>query len=1056
MNSLQQSLLQHRVLSYHFPPALLVQGFYKDNTLYAITKNLLHLTLNTSTQNLQFHCLHGSSSIPPPYNTPTFTPISTYTPTGTLYFSHPPTSLHSFTPSSSSVTTHIPQPSLTSSLLSYVLPPPQPTLKIIDLTSTATKLYALTSDGVLNTFSSSVFQKVENFKLPEIQEWNMRPLTFITSGLLQGLKTSEECYVGVRGYGEVRLFEVTGKLGEGVRVEGVGWGVDESGRVVVVDEEGDVRWLKGSNPSNVSSLKLSVTNLKSYNICTTIRPTIDVTNVMREIVGSRDGSRERCWEEIKRRVDEGGNGMLKSPTSNIYRAMASRTGGRSEDLAVKEIVDGFNEKYKILVLGETIGRKGCITTIMEHEQVQNQYVDRVLAEVEGEVWGDIFFKVEELGRGVSSSELSDDLQAFIETYGNDFSSYFTSVDASLPQPISTYHTWCLKYSALKSYLKGYILLHASLSLGLTVESDLLETTRTTVVELLGGCYILSQTGKQLENKAAKCLSEDMKCRELDEVRVEAGKVHKWGRWCDFLKVDDGISFKKFWKGWEGLMTVDSVDISKLAEMTVEVCKVKSYVARDDGTPRNVVEEICKIEASQLVTSKAGWETLPKAHEMVEVLIELECNLSLLNAFSNSSARYPSSETVERCDRIIAICDGANLNKTQTVAQVHSLKFAELLKEKDWERAHAVCMDKRNVEFERRKGMMRRLAVNMVEEGKLEALCSSIPLVVMTGGGADETCDTLTLMVSALTGHGYGDEAATLAGSKGEWRVAAVCAKSDEGKVACLSMVKEGEKQWIVKEGEEDRIDRFRTMKDIVKESMGEEKWPEWKEGGKWREAEDYGRIVHGDDVVRFGEFLNEVAREVVKKAVDLEPGMKEEWQFLERLVKTYGDKTNNLALNVAGEILKLEDGRGDLPLWLTGLLTKSSSNSLFATVTESDVASCDENAPGLLRLYISHGLYADALKLVIECLGDKEARINEALAMDMRKLQAHVPYNVIDTLFELVDETLMGGLGFGLMSENDQEDLRRYRDLAENSLRGHFEVLKVVAENENANRAKHR
>lgn len=123
---------------------------------------------------------------------------------------------------------------------------------------------------------------------------------------------------------------------------------------------------------------------------------------------------------------------------------------------------------------------------------------------------------------------------------------------------------------------------------------------------------------------------------------------------------------------------------------------------------------------------------------------------------------------------------------------------------------------------------------------------------------------------------------------------------------------------------------------------------------------------------------------------------------------------------------------------------------------KSNSESCDENAPGLLRLYVEHGLYTDAMRLVIECLGDKETRINEALDMDMKKLQIMVPYNVIDTLFELADETLMGGLGFGLMADSDKEGLRRYRDMAEESLRGHFEVLKVVAENENANRAKHR
>ncbi|GMH85365.1 hypothetical protein TL16_g10207 [Triparma laevis f. inornata] len=1038
-------------------PFFIVEGHYDPSasTLKAITKNLLHLTLNTSTSNLTIHCLYGSP-IPPPYNTPTFSPISCYSPTGVLYYSHPTSKIHCFNSDTSSVTTLLGDSGLIGSIFSSLIgsSSDSSSLKIIDLTHSSKSLYCLTADGRVHQFMNGVLKKLE-IDLPEIEEWNMYAGNIITQGILQSSTSQDIVYCGVPCFDESKLYlfgdDVTSEV---VNIPGSSFSVKNNGEVLILNSEEELYvYTEDGEVKKVECLKSSFENVREDNILKSIKPMINLSRIMSEITGYRDSTRERNWNEILRRIES--EQIMGSPTSNIYRSLA--VGGRGEkgEVGLREVAKGVEREFKVLCLDEGLGRKSCLTTILNVKNEKVKYVDTVLNLVEGVIWDDIFFIVEDSCRSIiSNPEVNKDLKTFVEEYSSDFATYFKNFNNGMEEEISTYHRWCSKYSELKYYLKGYILLHATLNLGLNVDDELLSSVHKTIITLLGQCYILSQPEKNLEVKAARVLGEDKICREVEEVRVEKGVENKWSRWCDFFREEREV--KKFWREWEKLPEADANgnEVQVLARGVMEMCKVKTYVTNSDGTPRSVVQSICAIEASQLITSKSNWSSLPQAPSIISSLIELECNLSLLNALSTSDQN--NSQIISRCDRIITICCESNFQNGSTVAQVHSLKFASLLKHQDWERAHSVCMDVRNVDFERRKSMMRRLAIKMVESGNLESLCSSIPLIVMTGSEDSEACDTLTLMVTALTGQGYGDEAATLAGSKGEWRVAAVCAKSDEGKVACLSMVKEGEKQWIVKEGGEERGERFRTMKDIVKESMGGEKWGEWKEEGKWREAEDYGRIVYGDDAVRFGEFLNEVAKEVVKQALDAEVGVKDEWQFLERLVKTYGDKTNNLALNVASEILDLEDGRGDLPLWLTSLLTKSSSNSLFATLVKSNSESCDENAPGLLRLYVEHGLYTDAMRLVIECLGDKETRINEALDMDMKKLQIMVPYNVIDTLFELADETLMGGLGFGLMADSDKEDLKRYRDMAEESLRGHFEVLKVVAENEKANRAKHR
>ena len=252
--------------------------------------------------------------------------------------------------------------------------------------------------------------------------------------------------------------------------------------------------------------------------------------------------------------------------------------------------------------------------------------------------------------------------------------------------------------------------------------------------------------------------------------------------------------------------------------------------------------------------------------------------------------------------------------------------------------------------------------------------------------------------------------------------------------------------------------RFRTVADIVKETQGREEWAQWTEGCKWIEAEDYGRVVYGDDATRFGVFLNRLLSDLAKVVISSPPGedKTEEWCAMERVVRAYGDSSNGLAINLARELMRREEGSGDLPVWLTSLLTGGDSgpDSLFATKASPDA--CDENAPALMRLYMEYGLYVDALKVASLCLGSKEERTRSALENDMASLQFHVPYNALDLLFELVDETLDGGLGYAEMPDDDKEELRRYRIETEDKLKEHFEALKIVQENEAANRARWR
>ena len=305
--------------------------------------------------------------------------------------------------------------------------------------------------------------------------------------------------------------------------------------------------------------------------------------------------------------------------------------------------------------------------------------------------------------------------------------------------------------------------------------------------------------------------------------------------------------RQFWKAWEKLQEGPGGDAG-LREAIIEACTVRSYVVDPEGGERAVVSNVCGLEATKLLCSKPGWLSLPQASDAVRRLIELECNLALLNALS-SGPGGSGDEVALRCARVADVCEAAGFNGTETAAQVHSLLFETRLKAGSYLACLDCCMDERNDDFARRKGMCSRLAVSMVSSGKLSALVE-MPMVVMTGAEG-EACDAFALAVSALVSHGYGDEAAALAGSKGEWRVAAVCAKSDVGKVACLSMVKKGERRWIVKEdGEGDRVDRFRTVADIVKETQGDEAWADWTQGRKWMEAEDYGRVVYGDDATR--------------------------------------------------------------------------------------------------------------------------------------------------------------------------------------------------------------
>ena len=366
-------------------------------------------------------------------------------------------------------------------------------------------------------------------------------------------------------------------------------------------------------------------------------------------------------------------------------------------------------------------------------------------------------------------------------------------------------SWLEEWCCLKKAVDDAILAHAMLTLGHDLEECVLDATEERVVRLLGKCYARSPAGGQEAKAAALALWQDKMCREADECRARAGRWNRWSGWCARLEARPG-SLKKFWRAWEELQAGEGGE-QGLREAVIEACPVRSYIVDSEDRERAVVSHVCNLEVSRLLSRKPGWLSLPQAADVVRRLIELECNLALLNTLSSGSGGA-SEEVAERCAHIAGVCDAANFNGTDTAAQVHSLLFETRLKAGDYSACLECCMDKRNQDFGRRKGMCSRLAVSMVSAGKLSYLIE-MPMVVMTGAEG-EACDSFVLAVSSLVSHGYGDEAAALAGGKGEWRVAAVCAKSDVGKVACLSMVKKGERRWIVKDerdGDGDRVDR---------------------------------------------------------------------------------------------------------------------------------------------------------------------------------------------------------------------------------------------------------
>ena len=175
------------------------------------------------------------------------------------------------------------------------------------------------------------------------------------------------------------------------------------------------------------------------------------------------------------------------------------------------------------------------------------------------------------------------------------------------------------------------------------------------------------------------------------------------------------------------------------------------------------------------------------------------------------------------------------------------------------------------------------------------------------------------------------------------------------------------------------------------------------------------------------------------------------WGRLEEIVEFFGNSENDLGLLVARRLLEISEGRSDLPLWLTKMLGGlGGTNGLFATVRGKEGTRVEENSSGLLRLYMEWGLYLDALKLVRDCLscgGKMESRRARVLKEVPEKGGIeYVPYNTIDVLFELVEETLSGGLGGSNMQEKDRNELNKAKEDTAKVLREHFEVVKLGEE----------
>jgi len=130
--------------------------------------------------------------------------------------------------------------------------------------------------------------------------------------------------------------------------------------------------------------------------------------------------------------------------------------------------------------------------------------------------------------------------------------------------------------------------------------------------------------------------------------------------------------------------------------------------------------------------------------------------------------------------------------------------------------------------------------------------------------------------------------------------------------------------------------------------------------------------------------------------------------LLRTYTTTYANSTNKLAVDVADTLLDLDNCMATLPIWLTDLLCGTSSGC-FADVAKETSESDAADPTALVKLYMKHGLYAQACKVVARAL-DKTGKEGSSAA---RRLPEEgqidfVPYSTIDQLWNIIESAAPG------------------------------------------------
>ena len=584
-------------------------------------------------------------------------------------------------------------------------------------------------------------------------------------------------------------------------------------------------------------------------------------------------------------------------------------------------------------------------------------------------------------------------------------------------------------------------------------------------------------------------------REIHEGRIKLGLGgwEEWGAWPHRLSLSPSpATISSELSSWASSRTTTPSPSGVVAALKNSIPDECREYFTDE-----ILESVQKNDITKLVTSKQNFASFPN---LLNVAIRLECYVERLNAVERWMGS--DSDYLAICLRCVSDCVNllSTLSDSTTFAssflskQLHSAQFNYLCKSCDWDLAYTASL--LNPDQDRKVEQAARLAVKMVEAGELEKLCS-LPMGIVSSGDSNSSSsavEVFEVIVRGLVEANLLEEAAAVCASRGEWRRAAALAPDSVSKYTLLNMVSKESQQFLSMSNPVDHSKRtflskqdvkFNGALELAKKALDLPSDQELLSAddvfsmlcalGMIDSALDFCEAAYSHNEILFSDKIKYLVAALCDFCVGdsfgidrVEPGLldgsrkygrvmssradkrKAAWGRLEETVKRFGSSQNGLALFVASELLRIEEGRGDLPLWLTTMLGGGgSANSLFATLSPGEGDS-DENAPGLLRLYMEWGLYVEALVLVRDCLSsgqDFEARKNKALTTPPEKGGVDfVPYNTIDVLFELVDETLGGGLGGADLSQESAETLQKARDDAEAAIRQHFKVLKLGEE----------